>query len=473
MTGDLGPEELRAALDRVADLLNAYYERVGDMPVLSSAAPGDLLARLPVSAPEAPEPLDRIFDDYQRLVEPRLTHWNHPGFLAYFAITGSVPGIAAEALSAGLNVNGMLWRTSPALTELEERTCDWLRQLMGLPEVFRGHSNDTASVSSLLALAAARERAGLEIRQRGMAGRPDLPPLAVYASEHAHSSIDKAMITLGLGLDGLRKIPADGEFRMDPRALAERIAADRQAGWRPLAVVATAGTTSSTSVDPLFAVAEIAARESLWLHVDAAYAGSAAICPELQPLFAGWERADSIVTNPHKWLFVPFDCSLLYVRDEETLKRAFSLVPEYLQTTDGGVRNLMDLGIQLGRKFRALKLWMVLRAFGAEGLRERIREHCRLARLFAEWVAADERFEVVAPVPFSTVCFRLAGGSPAESESRNQRLLEAVNARGPVFLSHTKLAGDYVLRVAVGNIRTTEEHLLTAWRLLREEAGRL
>jgi aromatic-L-amino-acid decarboxylase len=306
-----------------------------------------------------------------------------------------------------------------------------------------------------------------------MAGRADLPPLAVYASEHAHSSIDKAMITLGLGLDGLRKIPADREFRMDPGALAQRIAADRQAGWLPLAIVASAGTTSSTSVDPLSAIAGIAERESLWLHVDAAYAGSAAICPELQPLFAGWERADSIVTNPHKWLFVPFDCSLLYVRDEGTLKRAFSLVPEYLQTSDGEVRNLMDLGIQLGRKFRALKLWMVLRAFGAEGLRERIREHCRLARVFAGWVTEDERFELVAPVPFSTVCFRLAGGSAAASEARNQRLLAAVNARGPVFLSHTKLAGGYVLRVAVGNIRTTEEHLRTAWRLLREEADRL
>jgi aromatic-L-amino-acid decarboxylase len=260
---------------------------------------------------------------------------------------------------------------------------------------------------------------------------------------------------------------------MDAGALASSIAADRAAGCRPVAVVATAGTTSSTSVDPIAAIADLAEREGIWLHVDAAYAGSAAICPELQPLFAGWERADSIVTNPHKWLFVPFDCSLLYVRDEATLKRAFSLVPEYLQTTDGEVRNLMDHGIQLRRKFRALKLWMVQRAFGAEGLRERIREHCRLARLFAEWVAADERFEVVAPVPFSTVCFRLGGGSPAESAARNQRLLAAVNARGPVFLSHTKLAGDYVLRVAVGNIRTTEEHLRTAWRLLREEAERV
>jgi aromatic-L-amino-acid decarboxylase len=472
MTGDFGPEDLRAALARVADLLAEYFERVGDLPVLSTAAPGDLLARLPLSAPEAPEPLDRIFDDYRRLIEPHTTHWNHPGFLAYFAITGSVPGIAAEALSAGLNVNGMLWRTGPALTELEERVCDWLRQLMGLPATFRGHTNDTASVSSLLALAAARERAGLDIRQRGMAGRPDLPQLTVYCSEHAHSSIDKAMITLGLGLDALRKVPADAEHRMDAGALAARIAADRAAGRLPLAVVATAGTTSATSVDPLAALADIAERERLWLHVDAAYAGSAAICPELQPLFAGWERADSIVTNPHKWLFVPFDCSVLYVREEATLQRAFSLVPEYLQTGDGEGRNLMDLGIQLGRKFRALKLWMVLRAFGAEGLRERIRAHCRLARDFASWVEADARFELAAPVPFSTVCFRLAGGG-ADTDERNRRLLEAVNARGPVFLSHTRLGGRYVLRVAIGNLRTTSAHVETAWRLLREEADRL
>jgi aromatic-L-amino-acid decarboxylase len=473
MTGDFGPDELRAALARVADLLADYFERVGDLPVLPPASPGDLLALLPPSAPETPEPLDRIFDDYRRLIEPHTTHWNHPGFLAYFAISGSVPGIAAEALSAGLNVNGMLWRTGPALTELEERTCDWLRQLMGLPDSFRGHMNDTASVSSLLALAAARERAGLDIRQRGMAGRTDLPPLTVYASEHAHSSIDKAIITLGLGIEALRKVPADAEFRMDAPALAARIAADRAAGCRPIAVVATAGTTSSTSVDPVAEIAAIAEREGLWLHVDAAYAGSAAICPELQRLFAGWERADSIVTNPHKWLFVPVDCSLLYVRDEDTLRQAFSLVPEYLKTSDGEVRNLMDLGIQLGRKFRALKLWTVMRAYGAEGLRERIRAHCRLARDFAAWVDADARFERVAPVPFSTVCFRFVGGPPARADERNQRLLDAVNARGPVLLSHTKLDGRLVLRVAIGNIRTDREHLQTAWRLLREEADRL
>jgi aromatic-L-amino-acid decarboxylase len=472
MPGDLSPGELRAALEQVADVLARYFERVGDLPVLPSSRPGELLAQLPASAPEHPEPLAEVIADYERLIEPHTTHWNHPGFLAYFAITGSVPGIAAEALAAGLNVNGMLWRTGPALTELEERTCDWVRQLVGLPAEFRGHTNDTASVSTLLALAAARERAGLDIRQRGMAGRADLPPLAVYCSEQTHSSIDKAMITLGLGLDGLRKIPVDEAFRMDATALARRVATDRAAGWRPLAVVATAGSTSTTSVDPMAAIAEIADDEGLWLHVDAAYAGSAAICPELQPLFAGWERADSIVTNPHKWLFVPFDCSLLYVRDESTLRRAFSLVPDYLQTTDGEVRNLMDLGIQLGRKFRALKLWMVLRAFGAEGLRERIREHCRLAQSFAGWVAADSRFELMAPVPFSTVCFRLRAGS-AEADELNQRLLDAVNARGPVFLSHTKLRGRFVLRVAVGNLRTGEENLATAWDLLREEAARL
>jgi aromatic-L-amino-acid decarboxylase len=431
-------------------------------------------ASLPLSPPEEPEPLDRILDDYERLIEPNLTHWNHPGFLAYFAITGSGPGIVAESLSAALNVNAMLWRTGPAATELEERVCDWLRQMLGLPEWFRGHLNDTASVGTLLALAAARERSGLEVRERGLAGRPDLPALVVYASDQAHSSVDKAVLTLGLGLENLRRVGSDAAFRMDAGLLERSILEDRLAGRRPLAVVATAGTTSSTSVDPMAAVAEIAARHGLWLHVDAAYAGSAAVCPELQPLFAGWERADSIVTNPHKWLFVPFDCSALYVRDVALLKRTFSLVPEYLTTPDGEVTNLMDLGIQLGRKFRSLKLWMVIRAFGVEGLRAAIREHCRLARLLAERIAGHPDFEVVAPVPFSTVCFRWTPpGSPETQDAANERLLARVNAAGPVFLSHTKLEGRYVLRAAIGNLKTTQAHVEGAWDLVREAAREL
>ncbi|MGH9464312.1 MAG: pyridoxal phosphate-dependent decarboxylase family protein, partial [Thermoanaerobaculia bacterium] len=407
-------------------------------------------------------------------IEPNVTHWNHPGFLAYFAITGSAPGIVAEALSAALNVNAMLWRTAPAATELEERVCDWLRQMLGLPEAFRGHLNDTASIGTLLALAVARERAGLDVRERGLAGRPELPTLVVYASDQAHSSVDKAVLTLGLGLENLRRVGSDERFRLDPGLLERAILEDRLAGRLPLAVVATAGTTSSTSVDPLEAVGEVAARHRLWFHVDAAYAGSAAVCPELQPLFAGWEWADSIVVNPHKWLFVPFDCSALYVRDVGELKRTFSLVPEYLTSPEGEVTNLMDLGIQLGRKFRALKLWMVIRAFGVEGLREAIREHCRLARLLAERIASHPDFEVVAPVPFSVVCFRWTPpGAAAEQDAANERLLAAVNAAGPVFLSHTRLAGRYVLRVAIGNLKTTQEHIERAWGLVREAAARL
>jgi aromatic-L-amino-acid decarboxylase len=393
--------------------------------------------------------------------------------MAYFGITGSGPGILGETLAAGLNVNAMLWRTSPAATELEEVATDWLRQLVGLPEVFRGHINDTASVSSFVALAVARHRVpGLDVRSKGLAGRPEVPALTVYCSDQAHSSIDKAVIALGLGHESLRKIPSDDTFRMDVTALEAAIAADRVAGRLPIAVVATAGTTSTTSVDPIPAIADVAARESLWLHVDAAYAGSAAVCPEYRALLAGWERADSIVTNPHKWMFTPVDCSVLFVRDAELVKAAFSLVPEYLRTPETGVTNLMDYGIQLGRRFRSLKLWMVMRAFGAEGIRERIRLHCALGREFAEWVRNAPGFEVVAPVPFSTVCFRaVPGGSAEAQDAANERILWRVNDSGEVFLSHTRLRGRHVLRLTIGNLRTTRAHVERAWDLVREAAS--
>jgi aromatic-L-amino-acid decarboxylase len=395
--------------------------------------------------------------------------------MAYFGITASGPGIVGEALAAALNVNAMLWRTSPAATELEEVVCDWLRQMVGLPEGFLGHVNDTASVSTFLALAAARHGlADLDIRRLGLAGRAEVPVLRVYCSDQAHSSVDKAVMALGLGHDNLRHVASDSDFRLDPAALREAIAADRAAGHRPMAVVATIGTTSSTSVDPVASVAEICAEEGLWLHVDAAYAGSAAICPELRGMFAGWERADSIVVNPHKWLFTPVDCSVLLVREVDRLRSAFSLVPEYLRTTEEGeVTNLMDLGIQLGRRFRALKLWMVIRRFGVEGLREAIAEHCRLARQLASWIEADPAFELCAPVPFSVVCFRWRGPGldEPEIEARNRRLLDAVNRAGPVFLSHTSLAGRWVLRVAIGNLKTAERHVAQAWDLIRRAAS--
>jgi aromatic-L-amino-acid decarboxylase len=470
--GDTPPAEFRAAMHRVADLVADYLEHVGDYPVLPKARPGETRLALPPRAPRDPEPLQAVLDDYRRLIEPNVTHWNHPGFMAYFGITGSGPGILGETLAAGLNVNAMLWRTSPAATELEEVVTDWLRQMLCLPAEFRGHINDTASMSSFVALAAARHRApGLEIRERGMAGRADLPPLVVYASDQAHSSIDKAVIALGLGLANLRKVPVDAAFRMDPVALEAMIAEDRARGGLPLAVVATAGTTSTTSVDPLGAVAEICRREAVWLHVDAAYGGSAAICPELRTMFEGMEQADSIVVNPHKWLFTPVDCSVLFVRDPAELRAAFSLVPEYLRTDEEGVTNLMDYGLQLGRRFRALKLWMVIRAFGVSGLRDRIRFHCALAQEFATWVRAEPGFEVVAPVPFSVVCFRVTRGASVEAQDRlNERVLAGVNAAGPVFLSHTRLGGRLVLRLAVGNLRTTRAHVETAWRLIRDAA---
>lgn len=466
-------------MHRVADLVADYLEKVGSLPVLPGVAPGEVAARLPASAPSSPEPLAAVLDDYERLIEPNVTHWNHPGFLAYFAITGSGPGILGETLAAGLNVNAMLWRSSPAATELEERVCDWLRQMLDLPAAFRGHINDTASTSSLVALAAARHRLpGLAIRTRGLAGRPEMPALTLYVSDQAHSSIDKAAIVLGLGQDAVRRIETDADFRMSVPALAAAIASDRQAGRLPMAVVATAGSTSTTSVDPIAELAGLCAAQGIWLHVDAAYAGSAAICPELRALMAGIECADSIVVNPHKWLFTPVDCSLLLVRDPANLRAAFSLVPEYLRTDEADVTNLMDLGFQLGRRFRALKLWIVIRAFGVEGLRERIRDHCAMARELASRIAADPGFELAAPVPFSTVCFRAlpADGGQREAAAQdglNERLLAAVNAAGPFFLSHTVLRGRYTLRVAIGNLRTTRRHLDDLWGLLRESAAAL
>jgi aromatic-L-amino-acid/L-tryptophan decarboxylase len=495
MSQDLPTPEFRAAMHRVADLLADYLEGVGERPVLPGVAPGEVAAQLPAAPPASPQPLDVLLDDYQRLIEPHVTHWNHPGFLAYFAITGSAPGIVGEALAAGLNVNAMLWRTSPAATELEERVCDWLRQMMGLPPEFRGHINDTASTSTLVALAAARHHApGLAARSRGLAGRPEVPPLTLYASDQAHSSVDKAAIVLGLGHDQVRRVESDAEFRMRPAALAAAIAADRAAGRRPLAVVATVGTTSTTSVDPVPEIADLCAEHGLWLHVDAAYAGVAAICPELRARMPGLARADSIVVNPHKWLFTPVDCSVLLVRDAANLRAAFALVPEYLRTDEPGVTNLMDLGFQLGRRFRALKLWMVIRAFGVEGLQERLREHCAMACELAARIEADPVFELAAPVPFSVVCFRArlpaaagqgqgprpapASQPPPESagasqDRLNERLLARVNAAGPFFLSHTVLDGRYTLHAAIGNLRTTRRHLDDLWLLLRRSAAEL
>jgi aromatic-L-amino-acid decarboxylase len=450
------------------DWVARYLSGSEAYPVLSRVRPGQVAASLPFSPPAAPEPLGRILLDVETQIVPGLTHWNHPGFFAYFANSSTAPAILAELLAATFNSNGMLWKTSPAATELEIVVLDWLRQLLGLPKGLFGVIQDTASTATMVALAAAREAVpGLDARRRGLVGQARL---RMYASEHAHSSVEKAGVVLGIGQDGFRKIPVDAEFRMDVSALARAVAEDRAAGWTPFAVTATVGTTSTTSVDPVPAIADLCAQEKLWLHVDAAYAGCAAAAPEMRWALAGCERADSLVTNPHKWLFVPLDLSALYTRRPEVMKAAFSLVPDYLRTAEDPVApNLMDYGVSLGRRFRALKLWAVLRAFGASGIAERIREHVRLARLFRSWVEADPRFEVVAPTPFSVVCFRLRedGAGPEEADRRNEALLEAVNASGEAYLSSTRLLGRTVLRLAIGNIRTEERHVRRAWELLQ------
>jgi aromatic-L-amino-acid decarboxylase len=474
LIGDLPTTELRAQGQRLLAWIATYLEHPERFPVVSPLAPGDVRRSLPAAPPAAGEPLERILGDFERTILPGITHWNHPGFFAYFSISSSVPGILAELLISALDVNAMLWKTSPAATELEELTMDWLRQLLGLREGWFGLINDTASISTMLALAAAREaRPELAIRSRGMAGRADLPTLRVYCSEHAHSSVDKGALTLGFGLDNVVKIPSDAEFRMRPAALADAIAADRAAGFLPLACVATVGTTSTTSIDPVPEIAAICRRERLWLHVDGAYGGVAAVSPRFRHVLRGVEDADSLVVNPHKWLFTPIDCSAFYTRHPDVLKRAFSLVPEYLVTGEqDDVVNLMDYGVQLGRRFRALKLWMVMRAFGADGLAARLDAHCGLARTFAVWVEQERDWEVCAPVPFSLVCFRFApaGTTEAERDRLNTAILHAVNATGEAYLSHTKLNGRYVLRLAIGNIRTEERHVARAWALLRESS---
>lgn len=473
--GDIDPELFRREARRMIDWITENLRDGGRRyPVLSRVEPGEVASRLPGHAPEQPEDLERIWADFQEIVLPGVTHWNHAGFMAYFGITGSGPGILGELLSAALNVNGMLWRTCPSATELELVVLGWLRDALGLPPELFGFLTDTASIGSMLAIAAAREQAGLDIRNRGMCGRDDLPRLRVYASDQAHSSVAKACIALGLGLEGYRTIPHDEHYRMDPEALEGAIAEDRAAGVRPLAVVATVGTTSTTSVDPVPVIAGICRREGLWLHVDAAYAGTAAICPEYRWCLDGCEHADSFVFNPHKWLFTPIDASAIYTRRPEVFKQAFSLVPEYLTTPVADqVVDLMDYGVQLGRRFRALKLWWVLRAFGLEGIRQHLRRHMELARDFAGWVDDDPRLERAAPVPFSVVCFRArdAGATAEDRDRYNLALMERINSTGEVYLSHTRLDGGIALRVAIGNLHTTEHDVMRLQAIIEEELG--
>ena len=479
--GDVPEEEFRAALHRAADWVADYRARIEGLRVSPDCAPGGVTALLPREMPERPEPLDGLFDELDRLILPHVVNWGHPSFLGYFGSTTTAPGILGEMLAAALNVSAMTWRTSPAATELETVVLGWLRRALRLPEEFTGVVYDTASVALLHALAAAREGLRLDARRRGLAGRPDVPTLRVYASEQAHSSVEKAAVTLGVGEENVRRVAADERFRMDAAALREAIEEDRRAGVLPLAVVATVGTTSTAATDPVEEIAAVCRERHVWLHVDAAYGGALALLPEYEHVARQLAPADSLVVNPHKWLFVPLDFSALYTRRPELLRATFSLVPEYLRgDAERGEVNYMDYGIQLGRRFRALKAWAVFRTFGRAGLEARIREHLRLARLFAGRVALAPGFELAAPPEMAVVCFRalpLPGGDAGEFDARadelNRALVEAVNATGRAYLTHTTLRGRVAARLAVGNVLTAERHLADVLALLEEQAARL
>ena len=483
--GDVDADAYRRALHEVADLIADYSESLPERPVLPPVEPGSIAPLFPAEPPEEPEPLDTILADYRRLVEPHATAWNHPGFMAYFPTSSSAAGVIGELLMASLAQNTFLWRTSPIGTELETVVVSWFRQALGMPDGFDGLVTDTASIGSLMGLAAAREAAGLDAARRGLAARPEAGQPRVYASVEAHSSIEKACMILGLGRQAVVHVPTDAELRLRPDALEAAIAEDRDAGRTAIAIVATLGTTASTSVDPIEEIAVIAERNGLWLHVDAAYAGVVALLPERRAAFAGWERADSIIVNPHKWLFTPFDASLFLSRRMSDVRAAFSLVPEYLRTLDRATptRDMSEYTPQLGRRFRALKLWVLLRWFGLAGLRRRIEHHLGQAQTLAAWVDAAPDFERLAPVPFSVVCLRWRPEELADQRSdpeveafldaQNQALMEGVNRTGEVLLSHARLHGRFTIRVAFGNLRTTDRELARVWELLRAHAEHL
>jgi len=468
---DMTDMEFREALAKVGDWIANYRKRVGELPVLAQTAPGRIERALPQQAPVQGEPLESWLRDLDELILPGITHWNHPGFMAYFGITASAPGILGELVSGMFNVNGMLWKTSPALVELEQVVMRWYAAAMGLPADWFGMITDTASTSTLVALAAAREAAGLNIREDGLSGKP---PLVLYCSQEAHSSVDKAGLVLGVGTKGIRHIPSDDLFRMRCDALREAIERDLREERRPFAVVASVGTTSVTAVDPVPEIARICRHYGLWLHVDAAYAGTASIAPEFRWALEGCDQADSLVTNPHKWLFTPIDCSALFTRRPEVFRNAFSLIPEYLRTGAQGVVDLMDYSFQLGRRFRALKLWFVFRYFGTDGIAARIREHVRLAGELAGWVDAHPQLERLAPVNFSVVCFRVhprGMDDEVELERLNSTVIEKVNAGGEIFISHTKIRGKYSIRVAIGNLQTTKDRVRRAFELICAAGG--
>jgi aromatic-L-amino-acid/L-tryptophan decarboxylase len=465
---DMSAADFKSFGYKLIDWASEYLNEIEKYKVLPDIRPGEIKSRLPRHPNYAGEDFNKIISDFDNIIIPGITHWNHPGFMAYFNSTSSVPGILAELLIATLNVNSMLWRTSPSASELEEVTTKWLREMLGLPEYMWGIIYDTASISSLHAIACARENLGLDIREKGLAGN-NLPKVRLYCSEHAHSSIEKGAITLGIGREGVKKIGSDREFRIIPELLRAEIRNDRKSGIIPFCVVATVGTTSTTSIDPIRVIGEICKEENLWFHVDSAHAGAAAIVPEMRYIFDGIEFADSLVINPHKWMFVPVDCSVLYVKEPEILKRSFSLEPEYLKTKeDSEVVNYNDYGVQLGRRFRSLKLWFVIKYFGAEGLAEIIKMNIETAKKFKQLVQGDPEFELMAPVPFSTICFRYKPtGYKGDLNELNSKLMYEINKTGRIFLSHTKLNGNFVIRLVVSGIRTEEKHVLEAWEIIK------
>lgn len=463
-------DEFRRLAQETAEWMADYLGDLGERPVFPAIEPGSIKAFLPDAAPEEGEPMEAVLEDFRDIIVPGLNHWNHPAFFGYFSITASGPGILGEMLTAALNVNAMVWRSAPAATELEDVTTEWLRRLLGLPEGFEGVINDTASSSSMYALAAAREVAYPDAHRRGLFG---LRPARVYASDQAHSSIEKGVLTIGFGQDGYRTIPSDAEFRMIPGELERALDEDIAAGVCPVAIVATLGTTSTAALDPIAEISEIARRYGVWLHVDAAYGGPIAIVPEQRERFAGWEHADSVVVNPHKWLFTPIDCSVLYCRRPEELQRAFSIVPEYLTSVEQGhSRSLMDYGVSLGRRFRSLKLWFVLRYFGRVGIIDRLRAHLGLARTLAAEIDSAEGWEIITPADLGLVVFRHVRGPDLDADNAtNRRILDVVNHSGEAFLTHTELNGRVVLRLAIGNLKTTELHVSRTWEILQQAAA--
>ena len=486
--GDMSIEDFRKYGYQVIDWVSEYLKNIESFPVLSQVKPGDIKNQLPKTAPKESVEIEKTLSDFEKIILPGITHWNSPNFFAYFPVTASGAGILGELLCAALNVNGMLWKTSPSVTELEEVVLGWLRQMLGIKEDFFGIIYDTASISTMHAICAAREALNLKIREKGMAGRKDLLPLRLYTSSEAHSSIEKAAITIGLGQESVRKVTVDDSCQMNTKALINLIEEDIKVGCIPFCVVATVGTTSTTSIDPVGEIAEICKKYKMWLHVDGAYGGIAAVVPEMKHIIDGWKDADSIVVNPHKWFFTPIDLSAFYCRKPEILKRAFSLIPEYLKTNnDKEVTNLMDYGIQLGRRFRALKLWMVMSYFGQEGLINRIREHIRIARTFGKWIDADKDFSAL-PIPFSTVCFRYSPRALKEEAKKdknkeeeihnyvnelNEKIMNSINAIGKIFISHTKIQDRFNLRFSITNIGTTENHVREAWELIQEHARKI